>query len=460
MSDLFSTLSMAARALEAQRFGLDVTGHNIANVNTPGYARRTAELSALPPTDSQRAGRGVTIDGVHAVRDALLERRVRGDLSARDFYSASSSILAQVEAAVGLPGQSIDAEMLRFFDAFARLAEDPTSTGVRLEVLTEGESLTSAFRSMAAELDRSQREADRYIREEVDAINELAKRIALLNSDMSKVPADREPLHERDQVIQAIRELSEHLDVVVIERGEDRALDVYFGNGRPLVVGDNTFSLAAVSTGPSGLADVEHEGVGVAGEISDGYLGGYLHVRDVQIPDYINRLDQLAYTFADEVNIVHATGFDLSGNSAGDFFTPIGAVAGAASAFTVDVTLAGDVGLIAAAAVPLPGDNQVARQISDLRAQRLLGGGTATFHDAWGQLSFQVGSDAATANVELDGRAEAARQSMAAWDSVSAVSLDEEAFQITRFQSAYEANAVLFRTVNDTIDTLMRMVGV
>ena len=80
-----------------------------------------------------------------------------------------------------------------------------------LEVLTEGESLTSAFRSMAAELDRSQREADRYIREEVDAINELAKRIALLNSDMSKVPADREPLHERDQVIQAIRELSEQI---------------------------------------------------------------------------------------------------------------------------------------------------------------------------------------------------------------------------------------------------------
>ena len=245
MSDLFGTLSMAARALEAQRFGLDVTGHNIANVNTPGYARRTAELSALPPTDAQRAGRGVAIEGVHAVRDALLERRVRGDLSARDFYSASSSILAQVEAAVGLPGQSIDADMLRFFDAFARLAEDPTSTGARLEVLTEGESLATAFQSMAAELDRSQREADRYVREEVDAINELAERIALLNSDMSKVPADREPLHERDQVIQAIRELSEHLDVVVIERGDDRALDVYFGNGRPLVVGDTRIAASA-----------------------------------------------------------------------------------------------------------------------------------------------------------------------------------------------------------------------
>ena len=460
MSDLFGTLHMAARALEAQRFGLDVAGHNIANVNTPGYARRTASLSALPPADAKSAGRGVEVEGVKAIRDALLERRVRGDLSARDFYSASAGILAQVEAAVGLPGQSIDAEMLRFFDAFARLAEDPTSAGARLEVLSEGESLASSFRAMAGELDRSQREADRYIREEVDAINELAQRIALLNGDMAKVPADRQPLHERDQVVQAIRELSQHLDVVVIERGEDRAFDVYFGNGRPLVVGDNAFSLSAVSTGPSGLADIEHEGISVVGEIAEGYLGGYLHVRDVQIPSYITRLDQMAYTLAEEVNTLHDTGYDLNGVDAGNFFTPIGAVAGAASAFTVDATVAGDVSLIAAAAVAEPGDNQVARQISDLRDQRVLGGGTATFADAWGQLAFQVGSDAATANIELDGRSEAARQSMGAWDSVSAVSLDEEAFQITRFQSAYEANAVLFRTINDMLDTLMRMVGV
>ena len=459
MSGLFSTLSMAARALEAQRFGLDVTGHNIANVNTPGYARRTAELSALPPTDSQLAGRGVAIEGVHAVRDVLLERRVRGDLSARDFYSASSGVLRQVEAAVGLPGQSIDAEMLRFFDAFARLAEDPTSTAARLQVLSEGESLATSFQSMAAEFDRSQREADRYVREEVDAVNELAQRIALLNGDMGNVPADREPLHEHDQVVEAIRELSEHLDVVVIGRGDDRAFDVYFGNGRPLVVGDTAFSLSAVSLGPGGFADIEHQGISVTGEISEGSLGGYLNVRDVQIPGYIARLDQLAYTLAAEVDVLHDAGFDLNGSDAGNFFTPIGAVAGAASALTVDPTLAGDVSLLAAAAVPLPGDNQVARQISDLRDQRVVGG-TATFDDAWGQIAFLVGSETATANLELEGRSEAARQSLAAWDSVSAVSLDEEALQITRFQSAYEANAVLFRTVNDTIDTLMRMVGV
>ena len=37
---LFSSLTTSARSLEAQRMGLEVTGQNIANVNTPGFSRR------------------------------------------------------------------------------------------------------------------------------------------------------------------------------------------------------------------------------------------------------------------------------------------------------------------------------------------------------------------------------------------------------------------------------------
>ena len=49
MSDLLSSLSSATRALEAQRFGLDVTGQNIANVNTPGYSRRVIDFAEVAP---------------------------------------------------------------------------------------------------------------------------------------------------------------------------------------------------------------------------------------------------------------------------------------------------------------------------------------------------------------------------------------------------------------------------
>lgn len=462
MSDLFSTLSVAARALQAHQFGLDVTGQNIANVNTPGYTRRAADLAAVPPAEALSAGRGVEIQGVRAIRDGLLERRLFTDISARDWYSASSGALSHIESVIGLPGQSIDADMVRFFDAFARLAEDPTSSAARQEVLLEGQTMAGAFRTLAGDLEQAARETDSYIRQHAEAVNQLAAKIATLNGDMSKVRANQEPLHERDAIIEAINELAQHIDVNVIERSDagQRGFDVYFSSGRPLVVGTTSYALGAVSTGPGGYADLEHEGVSVTGEIRGGYLAGYVHVRDVLIPGYVAALDALAYEVAQQVNTLHGSGFDLAGNAAGDFFTPPGAVTGAAAALTVDVAVAADTSLIAAAAIPQPGDNQIARAISDLRDQRLMNGSTATFNDAWGQLAFQVGRDTATAISELRVRGDAVLQTQAARDSVSAVSLDEEALHLTRFQRAYEANAVLFRTINDTIDTLMRLVGI
>ena len=461
MSDLFSTLAVAARALEAQQFGLDVAGQNIANVNTPGYSRRAAELAAVPPADPMSAGRGVEIQGVRAIRDGLIETRLRADISARDWYSASSGVLSHVESVVGLPGQSIDADMARFFDAFARLADDPTSITARQEVSLEGQTLAASFRTLSADLERARREADGYIRHHVEAVNELASRIATLNGDMSKVPADQDPLHERDEIMEAFNELAQHIDIHVIERSDNqRAFDVYFGSGRPLVVGTTSYTIDAVPTGPAGFADLEHEGVSIIGEIKGGYLAGYVHARDVLIPGYVTALDGLAYEVAQQVNTLHVAGFDLAGNPGGDFFTPPGAVPGAAAALTVDAAIVGDPSLIAAAGIAQPGDNQIARAISDLRDQRVMNGGTATFNEAWGQLAFEVGRDTATAIGELQVRGDAALQTQAARDSVSAVSLDEEALNLTRFQRAYEANAVLFSTINGTIDTLMRMVGV
>ena len=459
MADLFGMLSLAAKALEAQRFGLDVAGQNIANVNTPGYTRRVADLAAVAPTDAQDAGRGVEVRGVRAIRDGLIEQRLRANISDRDWYSASSAVLSHVESVVGLPGQSLDADMARFFDAFARLAEDPTSPSARQQVLLEGQTMAASFRTMAADFEQAQREADSYIRQHVDAVNQLAARVATLNGDIAKVPADQDALHGRDEIIEALNELSQHVDVVALERTDgSRGFDVYVGGGRPLVVGTTAYTLDVVSTGPSGFADIEHQGVSVISELSGGFLVGYVHARDVLVPGYLADLDQLAFTVAQEVNTLHDAGFDLDGNDAGTFFTPIGAASGAAAAITVDATLAANASLVAAAGIAQPGDNQVARAISDLRDKTALNGGTSTFNDAWGLLAFQVGRAAATASDELRVRTDAALQTEAARDSVSAVSLDEEALQLTRFQRAYEANAVLFRTINDTIDMLMRMV--
>jgi flagellar hook-associated protein 1 FlgK len=98
-----------------------------------------------------------------------------------------------------------------------------------------------------------------------------------------------------------------------------------------------------------------------------GTLGGLLQVRDTTIPGYISRLDDIAYTLNQQVNTLHSSGFDLNGAAGLPFFTPLGAAAGAASALTVNAAVAADPSKIAAAAVNAAGDNQVARQLANLR---------------------------------------------------------------------------------------------
>src|ERR671919_2500599 len=122
---------MATRSLEAQRLGLEVTGQNIANVNTPGYTRRMPEFAAAPPTDARSAGRGVDVVGIRATRDRLLERRLMQEMPAEQREAAIAEALSVVETALGTPGTSIDARLSALFDSFATLSESPTSVVAR-----------------------------------------------------------------------------------------------------------------------------------------------------------------------------------------------------------------------------------------------------------------------------------------------------------------------------------------
>ncbi len=79
--------------------------------------------------------------------------------------------------------------------------------------------------------------------------------------------------------------------------------------------------------------------------------------------------------------------------------------------------------------------------------------------EAWSQLVYQVGSDARSAHDEQTTRNAIVLQVQGLRDAVSGVSLDEEAVEMLKFQRAYEANAKMFTTINDTISTLMAMVG-
>jgi flagellar hook-associated protein 1 len=456
VSDLFDSLKMATRSLEAQRLALGVTGHNIANVNTPGYTRRVVDMAAIPPDTAFSAGRGVVVAGIRAERDRLIAARLDREVTAEQREAAIADALRVVETALGPAGQSIDRRLSEFFSGFARLAESPASAVARQEVVLQGVALAAAFRDTAGRLTQSRLDANRQIIPVVSEVNELAARIATLNSAIATATSNA-ALHLQDEQAVAVRQLAALVDINVLHR-TDGGVDIDVADGQPLVVAHHVYGMTAVASGADGMLSLSINGADLTADITGGRLGGLLQVRDQHLPDYLQRLDAQAYALADAVNTLHAAGYDLNGNTNQAFFvfsTPPAGTTGAARALGVDATLTADPSRVAAAGVPLATDNTQARALAELEHARVLDGGTATLSDGWSQLVYRVGRDVQSARSERVLRQEVVRQFENLRDQVSGVSLDEEAMHLMKFQRAYEANARFFRVIDQTLETLL-----
>src|SRR5882672_7966491 len=105
MLGLFGTLSMANRSLQTQRNGTEVAGHNLANVNTPGYSRQrvSIETSLTIPSEMGPQGTGADAVNIRQIRDALLDKQITSETSVRGAYQARQAALAFAQAGLGQP---------------------------------------------------------------------------------------------------------------------------------------------------------------------------------------------------------------------------------------------------------------------------------------------------------------------------------------------------------------------
>ena len=452
MSGLFSSLSMAARSLEAQRAGLDTAGQNIANLNTPGYARRRLGLAEVVNGTG-----GVEVTGVRSVRDVVLDARLRAVIPDEAREGAIAGALALAETAIGAPGQGLDGRLAAFFDAVSALSVDPTSAAARDGVALQGRQLAASFNSTARGLADTARLADVGVRNGVSELNALTAEIAQLNAAITAAGgADLAALRDRQQL--AVESLSKLTSVAVLTRA-DGGVDVTIPSGRPLVIGDTSYAITLGSAPVTGNARLTLGNVDITTEVTSGKIGGLTYTRDTLIPGYQARLDDLAFGVAQQVNTLHQSGFDLNGNAGVAFFTPPAAVAGAAAGLAVNPALTGNPSLVVASQTGAPGDNQIARQIAALRDQPVLFGGTATVTEGWGQLAHRVGADLDGARAQQLSKRGVADEVARLRDQVSGVSLDEEAASMIKFQRGYEANAKYFAAVDEMILTLMRTLG-
>jgi flagellar hook-associated protein 1 FlgK len=455
MAGGFVTLNTALSALYAQQHGLDVTGQNVANVNTDGYTRQRVRTTAVGSpsgaaihSTSFSAGQGVRTVGFDRLQDEFLERRALQENSVLSGLTTSRDVLDRIERSFNEPGENgIQAQMSKLWSAWGDVANRPGDPGARTQLVEVASTVAAEFNRLTSSFGGLRDSLTQQLGARVADVNATATAVADLNARIqTAVNAGSSPndlLDERDRLVSHIATLTD----VTIRSGPAGTVDVLVG-GTALVRGADANNID-VTTSPSGSVALSWRGIGTPVDVTGGEIGSLASAVNVVVPGYQAQLDAVANQLRTAVNTQHAAGADSMvppTTPPVDFFVGTGA-----ADFAVNPAVVSDPRLVAAAAAgagPLDGAN--AQAIARLSEQ--VSGPDAAYRN----LVTTLGIDAQRANRRVDTQTDIARQVDEARKSQASVSLDEEMTNMLMYQHAYEAAARLMTTVDETLDVLMR----
>ena len=452
MSGLNTSLSIAVSSLQEQSTAIEVTNNNIANANTPGYARQTVLLGESAPVEEDGAlvGTGATLEGVQSIRDQLLTLRIQQQTQQQGSADAQASGLASIQPLFASSTSDLQSQLSSFFSSLSTLSASPTSIADRQTVLSSAENVAAGFSRLSSGLTSEQTALNGQVSDDVTQINQLSSQIAAINTQRQDQGSESDGTLANQQN-QLVLQLSQLTNVSVTQT--NNGVTITTGNGTPLVLGDQHFALQTGS-GPSGQTDVlDAGGRDITSAISGGDLGGSLVLRDSTIASLLTNLDTLASQFATAVNSAQAQGYDQNGGQGKALFSVPGTAAGAAAAISVSTT---DPTAIAASSDGSAGSNGNVGNLSAVETDALPAGQTPT--NAYASLVYQVGSAASTANAESSAVALSLSQLNSQQSGVSGVSIDEETTNLIKYQQSYEAAARVISTV-ETLYTALDNIG-
>jgi flagellar hook-associated protein 1 FlgK len=456
----FSPFEIGRRALRASQYGLEVTGQNIANVNTPGYTRQRLQLSASPAdtTVVRSVGTGVTIDGVRSLRDGFLESRIQTETGITGRLTARRDSLTPVDAVFNeTNGGGISSAMNEFFGAFRDLEANPTSVVLRNVVVDKAAALSSAFNATGTRLEQIRQDTDTSVRISVDEANNLAGRIADLNGKIGVAEHTAGNASElRDQRAEYVRQLT-GLTGARTSEDSNGALTVTLGDGQALVTGNHAVPLQAAATPPDGHTSVSLNGQPAV--IADGKIRGLFDAL-AQINKQADNLDQLAGVIASRVDQLHGTGTDQDNNPGGNFFeVPAGGAPITAMNIAVSTAVQANPRLVVASPLPPPGAGTVAGAIANLLTDTtsVVGGQTGTFGSIFASMVSDAGMGVRSATDALTTQQAILDQTTAQREAASGVSLDEEAISLLQYQKSYEAAARFLKIADQMTETILAL---
>lgn len=332
----FAGLEIAKTGLFISQKGLDVTGHNVANVDTVGYTRQRllttayepySAVASFRPVDNALVGGGTRVTTLNQIRDSFLDRQYRTEASSLSKWTTRTQGLTYVEAlfeGADLTGLSDSIDAL--FEGFNSVATEPNDGAQRVALQQAGIILSESLNQMYERLLDQQKDQNLAVKTVVQSINNIAEQITVLNKAIMSYEIEGDPANDlRDKRNLLLDQLSGLVD---IEYGTDSGTSQFWVKigGETLLnhLSFNEIKLGIDTDPTTGIeVYVPQWASGNEVKITDGELRAHMDLRDNAgsdnsgIPYYIEQLNTLARAIVSAVNDIHSSGWSHSNGTNG-----------------------------------------------------------------------------------------------------------------------------------------------
>ena len=457
---IFGSFEIGRKALRVQHKGMEVSGQNVANANTPGYSRQRTDMSAVVPPivsgPSMAPGRGVVVTDILRVRSEFYHAQMVNTGSHKAYWEMRREAFQGMEAVLMEPDDyGINKYLGDFFDTWQELSSSPEDVAVRAGLAENAVSLTKSVEDVYLRLEdlRLDLTGELYMR--VDEVNRMADAIAEINDKLRFIGALQQKSNELlDQLDLAIEDLAKLVDIRVHHK-TNGTVEIFAG-GRIMVQENQAFHISVEAGGDDGGHEVvSHRGLPL--KMNTGRVLGLLDAVNKDIPGLQGELNLMAETIIEEVNAIHRQGFGLEKGGGLNFFNPItNPDLPAALQFSVSTLIIEDKANIAASsATNEPGNGSKALEIARLRDWREDGRlNNVSIAEYYRGVITSMGSQAQE-NIRMEeafGKTET--ELIELHRSVAGVNIDEEMLNMLQFQHAWNAAARFLTYVDEMLTVL------
>lgn len=309
---LSSAFNIGRSALNASQLAIQVAGNNMANAATPGYSRQVATLTPLRGDATLGVGRGVGISGIRRSIDEALQARLWSGIADQAAADERASIYSSVETSLNeLTGYDLSSELAGFFSTWSERANLTQSSTL---VVQQGVKLAEFMGGLRSDLVKLRQRVDAQLGARVERADVLLGQVADLNAAVTSAEVGSARANSlRDQRDTVIGELSELLDVTVVEQSNG-AVDVLVGS-TPIVLAGQSRGLELQRKTVDGelRVFVSIKANGERLDVPSGRIGALLDNRESAVNETISDLDDIAAQLIFQVNRLHSTGTNETG---------------------------------------------------------------------------------------------------------------------------------------------------